>query len=429
MVPQSTLRPYARNARTHSAQQIEQIAASMALTGFLGSILAKADGTIIAGHGRLEAAKLLGLAEVPVIYLDHLSEAEVRAYRIADNRLAEKAGWSNELLRVEFVELSALNLEFDLSVTGFEHPQIDLMIDAEQAPSPAEAETVSEPEGPAVSRLGDIWLLGSHRLMCGSILDPEAVSALLAGATATMAFTDPPYNVPVTGHVCGLGKIQHREFAMASGEMSEAEFTQFLADALASHAAGAADGSILFVCIDWRHLGELLTATRTCGLELLNLCIWNKTNGGMGSLYRSKHELVLVLKKAGAQHINNVQLGRFGRNRTNVWDYAGVNTFGRDRMEDLASHPTVKPIALVADAIRDVSNRGDIVLDGFMGSGTTLLAAERTGRLAYGMEIDPLYADLAVRRWQDLTGEAATLETGDSFDSAADGREGDAGGR
>jgi len=422
MISTGELRPYPRNARTHSDRQIAQIAASMRLTGFVGSILAAPDGTIIAGHGRLEAAKLLQLSEVPVTYLRHLNEAQIRAYRIADNRLAELAGWSTELLSVEFSELSEVELDFELDLTGFENAEIDMMIDTTTAVPPP-VETVPEPEAAPVSRIGDIWQLGNHRLMCGSMLDAKARRALLAGVTATMAFTDPPYNVPVAGHVCGLGTIQHREFAMASGEMSEPEFTKFLTDAIDAHAAALADAGILFACIDWRHLRELLAAANACGLEVLNLCVWNKTNGGMGSLYRSKHELVLVLKKGAGPHINNVQLGRFGRYRTNVWDYAGVNSFGRDRMADLERHPTVKPIALVADAIRDVSNRGAVVLDGFMGSGTTLLAAERTGRIAYGMEIDPLYVDLAVRRWQDLGDGTARLESsGASFERVAEER-------
>lgn len=420
MVSPRRLSPYAGNARTHSQQQIAQIAASITLTGFVGSILAQRDGTIIAGHGRLEAAKLLGLAKVPVTYLDHLDEKEVRAFRIADNRLAEKAGWCQESLRIEFAELRELDLDFDLSITGFEHAEIDLIIDGAQVDDAAERESISDPKGPAVSRSGDIWLLGPHRLMCGSALNSDNMERLLAGATAAMVFTDPPYNVPIAGHVSGLGRTRHREFSMAAGEMSKAEFTHFLVEALAAHAAAASEGAILFVCMDWRHLEELLSAARTCGLELINLCVWNKTNGGMGSLYRSKHELVVVLKKGDAPHINNIQLGRFGRYRTNVWDYAGVNGFGRDRAEDLANHPTVKPVALVADAIRDVSNRGDVVLDGFMGSGTSLLAAERTGRICLGMEIDSLYADLAIRRWQELTGRLAVLElSGDIFDSVA----------
>ena len=419
------LKPYRHNARTHSKKQIEQIASCMRLTGFLGSILVDTNGVIIAGHGRLEAALLLGLHEVPVTYVTHLDDKEVRALRVADNRLAELAGWSHDALRFEFAELMELELDFDLEVTGFEHAEIDLLIDGDgQSTAGDPDDTVEDPAKTAVSQIGDIWLLGPHRLMCGSMLDQVAAASLMNGALASMVFTDPPYNVPVAGHVCGLGRIQHREFGMASGEMTEEQFTRFLTDALLNLAFGVTEGGILFVCMDWRHLGELLTAARATDLQTINLCVWNKSNGGMGSLYRSKHELVLVLKKGATPHINNIQLGRFGRYRTNVWDYAGVNSFGRDRMEELASHPTVKPIALVADAIRDVSHRNNIIIDGFMGSGTTLLAAERTGRVAYGMEVDPLYVDLAIRRWEKLSGRDARLEeTGETFAELAERRD------
>lgn len=243
------------------------------------------------------------------------------------------------------------------------------------------------------------------------------------GAVAAMAFTDPPYNVAVNGHICGLGKVKHSEFAMASGEMSEGEFTAFLTDFLAAAAEQVRDGAVLAVCMDWRHLFELQTAARAVGLTLLNMCVWNKSNGGMGSLYRSKHELVLILKKGKAPHTNNVELGKHGRYRTNVWDYAGVNSFGRTRMTDLADHPTVKPVALVADAIRDVTNAGDIVVDAFVGSGTTLLAAERTRRRAYGIELEPRYIDVAIRRWQAMTGLEAVLDaTGETYDVTAEAR-------
>lgn len=240
------------------------------------------------------------------------------------------------------------------------------------------------------------------------------------GDVGAMVFTDAPYNVPVSGHVCGLGKVQHAEFAMASGEMSRAEFATFLGDAIKQLSANVRDGAVLDLCMDWRHLPELLSATEANDLTLLNLCVWNKNNGGMGSLYRSKHELVLIAKKGKAPHTNNVELGKHGRYRTNVWDYAGVNSFGKGRMTDLADHPTVKPVALVADAIRDVTRPGEIVLDAFMGSGTTILAAERTKRSAYGIEIEPAYIDVAIRRWSAMTGEHAVLaETGDSFATVA----------
>jgi len=232
-----------------------------------------------------------------------------------------------------------------------------------------------------------------------------------------MVFTDPPYNVPVNGHICGLGKVQHEEFIMASGEMSEADFTDFLTRVAMNLAAFSVDGSIHYICMDWRHIVELSAAGRSAYSELKNLVVWNKDNGGMGAFYRSKHEFVFVFKNGTAAHINNFSLGQHGRYRTNVWDYAGVNTLKADRDEELAMHPTVKPVEMVADAIRDCSRRGGVILDAFSGSGTTIMAAEQTGRRARAIELDPRYVDVAVRRWQKATGGTATLAgSGTTFD-------------
>lgn len=423
-LPIDLLRPYGRNARTHDQRQIAKIAASLETFGWMNPILAEADGTIIAGHGRWTAARTLKLTTVPVIRVGHLTSDQARAYRLADNRLAELAGWDDETLAIELQHLSSIELDYSIEVIGWDHAEIDVMLDppAEGAGpmDPADAD-MPRPAAQAVSRSGDVWLLGPHRLLCGSSLEPASFERVMAGAPATMVFANAPYNVPVAGHVSGLGKTKHREFAMASGEMSPEQFTTFLATNLALVARHAKEGAVLALCMDWRGLLSLETAIARTGLDVINFAVWVKTNAGMGSLYRSQHELVLIAKKSGAPHINNVQLGRHKRYRTNVWRYAGVNSFGRNRMAQLAAHPTVKPIALVADAIRDVSNRGDIVLDSFMGSGTTLLAAERTSRVAYGIDIDPLYVDLAVRRWQAMTGSIATLEgDGGSFDAIAE---------
>jgi DNA modification methylase len=386
-------------------------------------VLIDADGNIVAGHGRVEAARLLGYASVPTIRLDHLTEGQLRAYVIADNRLAELAGWDREILAIELQALIELDLDFDVEITGFQTAEIDLLIEGQEAsgaPDPADQLPDIGESAPTVSRPGDLWVLGDHRLLCADALMSESLETLMGGATARMVFTDPPYNVAIDGHVCGLGRIKHREFAMASGEMTETEFTIFLETVLRNMARHCVDGAILDVCMDWRHLFELLSAGRRTELSLMNLCVWNKTNGGMGSFYRSKHELVCVFKKGSASHLNNIDLGRYGRYRTNVWDYAGINTFKNGRIEELAIHPTVKPVALVADAIKDCTRRGDIVLDGFVGSGTTLMAAEKTGRIGYGIELDPGYVDVAVRRWQRLTGEKAIhIETAATFDEVA----------
>ena len=415
-LPVGQLRPYDRNARTHSAKQIAQIAASIAAFGFNNPVLIDGDGTVIAGHGRLAAAQKLGLDTVPCVRLEHLDEARKRAYILADNRLAEKAGWDPDILAIELQYLTSLDLDFEVTTTGFEMAEVDLLLGSSE-PQPDRADTLpAVVAGPPVTRRGDLWRIGRHWLICGDATEPDTYTRLLAGETAQMVFTDPPYNVPVDGHVCGLGGITHREFAMASGEMSEAEFTRFLESVFANLARHAAEGAVHFVCMDWRHMREVLAAGQAAFTELKNLCVWAKTNGGMGSLYRSQHELVFVFKSGAAPHINNVELGRHGRHRTNVWSYAGLNAFGATREADLAAHPTVKPVALVADAILDCSRRKGIVLDAFAGSGTTLVACERTGRRGYGIELDPGYCDLIVRRLANATGLAAVhAETGLSF--------------
>lgn len=406
--PIGQLQPYDRNARTHSKKQLEQIAGSIRMFGFNNPILIDANNRIIAGHGRVDAARLLGMETVPIIRLDHLSENEIRAYIIADNRLAELAGWDNEILAIEFQHLAGMDLDFDITITGFETPDIDVMIQGLAAvPDEDDLLPESDENEPAVSSPGDIWLLGDHRLVCGDALDPGCYEHLMPGETARLVFTDPPYNVPINGHVGGLGAIQHREFAMASGEMTREEFTTFLEKAIRHLVSNSMPGSLHYICMDWRHMSELLVAGSAVYSDLINLCVWNKSNGGMGSLYRSKHELVFVYKHGQESHINNVQLGRHGRYRTNVWDYPGVNSFKSGRMEELQLHPTVKPVAMVSDAILDASHRGEIVLDAFGGSGTTLIAAERTGRRARLLEIDPLYVDTTIRRWENLTGSQA----------------------
>jgi DNA modification methylase len=305
-------------------------------------------------------------------------------------------------------------------------PEIDIILeDGREADGPSSGPEDAVPQhssGPAVTRTGDLWLLGHHRLLCADARDGAAYDHLLESAKAEFVFTDPPYNVAIDGNVCGLGRIRHREFAMGCGEMSEAEFTAFLLtvfDRLAEHTT---DGSIHQICMDWRHMWEMLAAGRQV-YELKNLCVWNKTNAGMGSFYRSKHELVFVWKSGRTAHINNFELGQHGRNRTNVWDYAGVNTMRAGRLEELTMHPTVKPAALVADAIKDCSRRGGLVLDPFCGSGTILIAAERTGRKARALEIDPTYVDVAVRRWQRYTGKSAVLAaSGETFETIEEQR-------
>ena len=418
------LKPDSRNPRRHDRQQVRAIARSIDAFGFNAPILIDVNKKIVAGHGRLEAAKLSGHTHVPVIRLDHLSETQARAYMLADNKLTDRSTWDEHMLAVQLQDLSKLAMDFDIEATGFELPEIDFSIQSLDEPDADNEHDVFEPvAGPAVSRRGDLWHLGDHRLVCGSALDADAYAMLLDGDKAALVFTDPPYNVPINGHVCGSGAIKHREFAMASGEMSEDAFTTFLSSAFGALGPHTRAGAVIFACMDWRHLREITTAGQRAGFELLNVCVWVKSNGGMGSFYRSQHELVFVFKNGREQHVNNVQLGRFGRNRTNVWNYAGANSFPRKGCATgLDVHPTSKPISLVADAIRDATNRHDLVLDPFLGGGTSILAAERTGRRGNGIEIDPIYVDTAIARWEAMTGRAARHSSGASFVELSEAR-------
>jgi DNA modification methylase len=417
------LKPYAGNPRTHSKRQIRQIADSIRTFGFVNPVLIDRSDRIIAGHGRVAAAKLLALATVPTIQLEDLTDEQVKVYVLADNRLAEIAGWDPDLLAIELQHLTNLDLNFDITVTGFATADIDLILDEKRHAESDERENVlppSERNQEPVTRLSDLWLMGPHRLLCGDAVSTEACDRLMAGQKARMVIIDPPFNVKIDGHVCGLGTIRHREFPMAAGEMNEAEFTAFLKEAIKNLCGASYDGALHYIFIDWRHLSELLAAARPHYLEQKNLCIWNKTNGGMGSFYRSKHELIAVYKYGKAPHINNIELGRHGRYRTNVWDYAGISSLGSERQEVLSLHPTVKPVAMIADAILDASNNGDIVLDTFSGSGTIFIAAERVRRRAFAMELDPCYVDVAIRRWQTYTGGTAHhADTGRSFSEMA----------
>jgi len=421
------LKPSPRNTRTHPGKQVRQIADSIAAFGFVVPIVANEHRRILMGHGRYEAAKLLGLKRVPVIEVSGLSEAKCRALALADNRIAQNAGWNRELLNAELAELSELLIEdsLDISITGFAAPEIDqLTIDFEEdATDPADTADAAWSTAVPVAERGDLWKLGNHRLLCGDARNRSDLARLMGGGRAAMAFLDPPFNRPISD-VVGRGRIKHREFLMGSGELSRAGFVVFLRETLAAAAAVSVAGAVHFVCMDWRHIGELLEVGGTVYGETLNLAVWVKTNAGQGSFYRSQHELVGVFRVGDAPHVNNVELGRYGRSRSNVWHYAGVNTFRAGRLDDLGSHPTVKPVALVADAIKDVSRRRDIVLDTFCGSGTTILAAERVGRRAYTLELEPRFVDVAVRRWQVFTHQDAIhAQNGLTFDELASKRQ------
>ncbi len=402
------LTPDPQNPRSHKDRQINALVRSIKALGFNIPLAVDATGKILCGHARYIAAQKLGMPEVPVIRLDHLSEQQAKAFMLADNKLSEMSHWNQSLLAVHLKELTAVDLTFDIEATGFTVGEIDLVVESKSNDSDSADAMPAVPDGPAITQAGDVWLMGEHRLLCGNAQEATSFETLMAGKLAAMIISDLPYNVKVQGHVGGKGVIKHREFEMASGEMNSIEFTQFLKTTFEHMAANSKPGSIHMTFMDWRHLPEILSAGLAVYTGFLNLCVWVKNQGGMGSLYRSQHELCLIFKHGKQSHQNNVQLGRFGRYRTNVWSYGGIQTMRNGEEGDLlAMHPTVKPVKMIADAILDCSKRREIILDPFMGSGTALLACERTGRHCYGMELDPLYVDTSIRRWQNMTGENA----------------------
>jgi DNA modification methylase len=417
-----------RNPRKHPHQQLRKLAASIEASGFVTPVLIDGAGAIVAGHARVLAAQQRGMTEVPTICLDHLSKAQIRAFMIAENRLAELAERDERLLGEALRDLAEVDLDFSIEATGFDMTEIDLRIDAldeDGAKTAGDAADKMPPHksGPSITQTGDLWLLGSHRVLCGSALNEDNYPVLLEGRKVATVITDPPYNVKIAGNVSGLGAVQHREFAMASGEMSQAELVTFLQQVMNLMAANSTDGALHYVFMDWRHIHEITLAGQAAYDVLINVCVWAKDQAGMGSFYRSQHELAFVFRSGHTQHRNNVQLVRHGRNRSNVWRYPGVNSFaGRSGEESnlLHLHPTVNPVAILRDAVLDCTVRRDWVLDPFLGSGSTLIAAEKCGRICAGMELDPLHVDTIVRRWQRLTKQRAHLSaSGETFDAVA----------
>jgi DNA modification methylase len=425
-VPIAQLKPYPETLRIHNRKKRRKLASLLRRFGQALPVLIDEARRIIDGHAVVDALKELGCEDVAVIIVRNRTPAEIRALRLAVNRIVEEVEWDQGKLRTEFREL--LELGFDLQLTAFDAIEIDMTLDIEHTTAGIVEEVLAEDVEPmgeaAVVARGDVWRLGDHVIACDDSQDAELLCRLMGERKAAVVFTDPPYNLKIRGHVSGKGKIVHREFAMGSGEMSEEKFTSFLVRFLVAPLPSLVNGAILFVCMDWRHLREILDAGDQAHLELKNLCVWAKSNAGMGTFYRSQHELVFVFKHGDAPHQNNFELGQRGRSRSNVWSYRGVNTFGKDRMELLGAHPTVKPIALVADALRDVSRRGELVIDPFLGSGSTLIAAEQTGRVCIGVEIDPAYVEVAIRRWQKQTGrDAVCAATGETFQAALERRD------
>jgi len=406
------LKAYKYKLRKHEKNQVQKAQRLIEECGFVIPILIDQNNCIITGHYMVDAAIIMGIKNIPVIYMMGLTDEQIRILRIAHDRVAEDGKWDKIELAKELQELELLIP--DLTITGFELDEINLTLDI--IVDNSDSHTPNHENSTAVTQVGDLWILGDHKIYCGDALKGASYKSLLINETADLCFTDPPYNVKIDGHVGNSGKTKHREFSMASGEMNEDEFTSFLTKSHQYIAKYMKDGGIVFSCMDWRHMQEMLSATKTAKLNLQNLCVWVKDNGGMGSLYRSRHELVFVLKNGKAKHLNNVELGKNGRYRTNVWEYPGINSFGGSRMEELSLHPTVKPVQMVEDSIKDCSKRGQIILDPFGGSGTTLIAAENTKRKGRLIELDPLYCDTIIRRWEKLTNNKAIhADSGETF--------------
>jgi len=419
--PVDALKSHVRKLRKSDPAHVREIANSISTLGFNVPLLVGKDNVVVDGDSRLEAAKLLGLSSVPCIRVDHLDETEQRLLRLAVNRLGEKGSWDIGELEAEFKELIIADAPIEIS--GFSSDEIDQVVIGEDEDGCETGDLAPLPGASAIAQVGDLFLLGPHRLICGDATDPALVKRLMRIDVARMVFTDEPFNVAIGGHVTGG---DHREFVMASGEMTDAQFLEFnqkWMDAVLPHLV---DGGILGTFIDWRGLPIAHAAATTLGLTPLNLVVWAKTNAGMGSLYRSQHELLPLFKKGAASHVNNISLGKRGRHRTNLWTYPGASSLGSDARQGLQDHPTVKPTAMLQDALIDLTNRGEIVLDPFLGSGSTLIAAENTGRVCCGIELDPLYVDVIIRRYEAETGAAVILaDTGATFEEVAARRRND----
>jgi DNA modification methylase len=422
-VPLRELRPAKRKLRRLDPAHVREVANAIAALGFCQPILVGRANDMIDGEVRLEAARLLGIDVLPCLRIDHLSADEQRVLRLAVNRLAEKGEWDLDTLKLEFEEL--ISADTPIEISGFTLDEVDHVVLGEGAPAVEQGPLAPDAQAAPVARLGDVFVLGPHRIVCGDATDPAVLARLMEGdLRARLILTDEPYNVKIAGHVTGGA---HREFAMASGEMTEAEFLAFNEAWMATVLLYLCDGGIIGAFIDWRGLQTVHSAAAKLGLVPLNLIVWAKTNAGMGSLYRSQHELMPLLKKGTEPHVNNIELGRRGHWRSNVWTYPGASSLGSDARRGLKDHPTVKPTAMLEDALLDLTNRGDIVVDSFLGSGSTLIAADTTGRVCRGVELDPLYVDVIVRRYEAVTGNRAIfVESGETFEALAARRAGEA---
>src|SRR5262245_25898393 len=412
-----------RNVRMTEPAHMMQVANSISTLGFCDPIFVDEQGVVLDGTVRVEGAKLLGLTHIPCIRANHLSPSERRLIRLALNRLGEKGSWNFEELKIELAEL--ILEDATIEITGFSQTEIDQIVLDEPSSGVEAGPLAPLPRAIATARLGDVFALGEHRIACGDATDQRILKILMGEDEARLILTDEPYNVPVAGHVT---RGSHREFVMASGEMSADEFRAFNMAWIGASVSHLCNGGLFGSFIDWRGYPTLVTASLQLGLVPLNLIVWAKTNAGMGSLYRSQHELLPLFKKGTASHVNNISLGKRGRHRTNLWTYPGASSLGSDARQGLQNHPTVKPTAMLQDALIDLTNRGEIILDPFLGSGSTLIAAENTGRVCCGVELDPLYVDVIIRRYEAETAAAVILaDTGEAFEKVADYRRNDKG--
>lgn len=409
-VPPASLIDNPRNARTHPKKQIAKLKAGISRFGFLVPILIDEENVIIAGHGRRMAALELGLAEVPAIVISEMSDNDMRAFMHADNLVTEKAGYDKSILRSELQYFA--DIGYDMEITGLDTIEIDTILAIDETGDIADDDIVALPSSdPPVSQLGDLWYIGNHRFLVGDARDSDVIERLMGSERADLVFIDPPYGCAIESNVSGMGKVKHGNFLMGAGQESLPELAMtILRPAFRNIASHSRAGAIAFVCSDWRAAPHMLDAARGVFEDVRNWIIWVKTNAGMGTFYRSQFEIIFAFRVSPGKVTNNFGLGEGGRHRSNVWTYAGANTFRRGRMKDLIDHPTCKPKKLVADAILDCSPRGGIVLDVFLGSGTTLVAAAMTGRRGYGVELDPKYADVILSRVADETGETPMLD-------------------
>ena len=409
LYPVHALKLHARRLRKSDPAHVREVANSISTLGFNVPLLVGKDNVVIDGDSRLEAAKRLGLSSVPCIPVHHLDETEQRLLRLAVNRLGEKGTWDLDELEAEFRELVIADAPIEIS--GFGLDEVDQLIDEGEA-EPEDLD-LAPSQGPATAQPGDVFRLGAHRLICGDATDPAIVERLMGEDVARLVLTDEPFTVPIEGHVSRGG---HQDLAMASGEMTDARFLEFNRKWMDAVLPYLVDGGILGTFIDWRGLPAAHATATALGLRPLSLVVWAKTSAGQGSLYRSQHELLPLFKKGEAAHVSNIARGKRGRHRSNLWIYPGVSSRRSDGRKGLQHYPTVKPTAMLEDALIDLTNRGDIVLDPFLGSGSTLMAAEKTGRICHGIELDPLYVDVIIRRYEVATRKSALLaDTGEPF--------------